>query len=103
MKTLVYVKVKLFAFCLLADDGISERSCGWIDAGWQLSLFCPFWAERSKRGAREEGRKSGFAGGKMKREKKEAKAIGGQSEGEKIRFYRCRGSIYRKWGGQKYK
>ena len=40
----------------------------------------------------------------MKREKKrEAKATGGQSEGEKIRFYRCRGSIYRKWGGQKYR
>ena len=60
---------------MLADDGISERSCGWIDAGWQLSLFCPFWAERSKRGAREEGRKSGFAGGKIKREKRKQKPL----------------------------
>ena len=42
----------LFAFCFLADDGISERSCGWIDAGWQVFLFCPFRAERSKGGGK---------------------------------------------------
>ena len=66
-----------FAFCFLADDGISERSCGWIDAAWQVCLFCPIRWAREEEGGENQVLQVGksFKKGKSESQWREGKKI----------------------------